>query len=391
MSEMWLGLRPNDILFFRGPEPFNAGETGYVRSEFPPTPQVLQGAIRTALLEANGIRLQDYIEDNARNERERAVLDAVGKAGQHDEMGLDLRGPFLLHEDELLLPAPLDLIASDANVVRLAPSAAPLSSDLGCVRLPTAIEAAPGAKSVEGQWLPARIVEKHLRGEQTQKTHLFNPLAADSSIPVRSRAQYEPKVGIARDRRSQTVVEGMLYAIAPLRLGENLRLAIHVAGIPEESELPFALQLGGEGRFALVERLERPSLPSGHRDEVLRQIDETGRFRLILLQPALFDQGWLPDGFERRTIDNTDCWQGTLLGIDCTLTSACVEKPRRVGGWDLKTGAPKPVRECVPAGSVYFFETDASGREVVEALDNRKIGGWSRIGFGHSVVGVWEK
>ena len=51
---------PIDTLFFRGSVPMEAGQH-YVVSMFPPPVSVLEGAIRTCVLEEHGINIQDYL------------------------------------------------------------------------------------------------------------------------------------------------------------------------------------------------------------------------------------------------------------------------------------------------------------------------------------------
>lgn len=387
MRGAWISLRPNDILFFRGSDPFNAGETGYVQSEFPPTPQVMQGAIRTALLEASSVSLAGYAEWKNEGASAGAILEAVGRPGQHDEMGLDLRGPFLEVDGGMYVPAPLDLVSAEDRMRRLSPGGSPTETDIGRVRLPEPEDASVQVSSLAGKWLAVEALTRHLTGDQVEKKSLFDPFASPEGELNHARALAEDKVGLKRNAATLAAEEGMLYTIVTRRLGARLRLLMQVEGIPDECALPEVLSLGGEGRFAWVDTMDMPAGMSAHRDEVARRIDLSGEFRLVFLQPAQFERGWLPDGCDQRRVDGVDCWPGTLRGIDCTLVCACLDKPKMVGGWDIHRGEAKPVHALVPAGSVYFFTTGASGREVVEALDGAKLGGSSRIGFGHCVVG----
>ncbi len=129
MTATWLGLDPNDILFFRGPEPFNAGESGYVKSEFPPTPRTLQGALRAAFLEANGVDINEYVRGDATD----PIVEALGRADE--EIKLDLRGPYLTRDGGLCVPAPLDLVERDGVLGRRAPAEDAVTTDIGKVRL----------------------------------------------------------------------------------------------------------------------------------------------------------------------------------------------------------------------------------------------------------------
>lgn len=376
MEAAWLGLAPNDTLFFRGPEPFDAGESGYVASEFPPTPRTLQGALRAAILEANGVDMSEYVNGDSTG----PLIEALGKADE--EIKLDLRGPYPTRNSKLCVPAPLDLAQRDGEVFSLAPEDGQTTTDLGSIRL---LGDPDGATRVEGGWLLLEDLERLLAGEKVRAGNLFSLLEADGGGFF-----MEPKVGLARDRASRAAAEGKLYAILTLRAGENTGFAVSIEGLPPQAQLPETVKLGGEGRFAWSSGMEPP--PTGtHREAVASRIDGAGSFRLVFLQPALFGGGWLPDGFEKENDRGGVCWRGELAGIECSLVSAVVDKPPRIGGWDMKNRRPHPLEPHVPAGSVYFFEADGvTGAEVVEALDDAKVGRHANMGFGHVLVGGWR-
>ncbi|MGH3145090.1 MAG: type III-B CRISPR module-associated protein Cmr3 [Rubrobacter sp.] len=370
---VWLELEPNDILFFRGPEPFNAGETGYVKSEFAPTPRTLQGALRAAFLKANGVDMEGYVRGDATS----PMVEALGRADE--EIKLDLRGPYLTTDGRLCVPAPLDLVERDGVLLLRAPGEDAVTTDIGKVRL---FAPSHGATDVEGKWLPLEDLERLLAGSEVSADDLFSPLGTS--------LHQEPKVGLARDVGSRVAAEGMLYTILTLRAVENAGFAVSIEGLPPEAQRPELLKWGGEGRFVWSRKMEAPTTGT-HREEVASQIDQTGRFRLVFLQPALFDGGWLPDGFEREeTESGVVRWRGDLAGIRCELVSAALGKPRRIGGWDMKNRRPHPLKPHVPAGSVYFFETGATGGSMVEALDGAKVGRHGNMGFGHVLVGGWR-
>jgi CRISPR-associated protein Cmr3 len=369
---VWLGLEPNDILFFRGPEPFNAGESGYVASEFPPSPRTLQGALRAAFLEANGVDMSEYVNGASTG----PLIEALGRADE--EIKLDLRGPYLISDGRLCVPAPLNVAEREGALISLSPAGSPTMTDLGAVRL---LDPANSAPKVVKKWLPLADVEGLLAGRKVPEEKLFSPLGAN--------LYQEPKVGLARDTRSLAAAEGMLYTILTLRAGEKTGFAVSIGGLPPEAQLPEVVKLGGEGRFAWSSRMEATAL-GAHREEVASRIDEHGKFQLVFLQPAHFGGGWLPDGFEEEDTESLVRWRGELAGIECTLVSAVLDKPRPIGGWDMKTKRPHPLEPHVPAGSVYFFETrGASGDEIVEALDDAKLGSHTNMGFGHVLVGGW--
>lgn len=377
MATEWLGLEPNDVLFFRGPEPFNAGESGYVASEFPPTPRTLQGAVRAAFLEANGVDMNEYVDGASTG----PIVEAIGRADE--EIKLDLRGPYIIKDGKLCVPAPLNLAEKEGKLESLPPDESPTATDIGDVRL---LEQPDGASRVEGKWLPLADLENLLAGGDVSPDELFTPLGEDGGGFFE-----EPKVGLARDRASRTAAEGMLYSIATLRAGKGMGFAAGVGGLPAEARfrLPEILKWGGEGRFVWSSEMEAPKTGT-HREAVASRIDATRKFCLVFLQPALFGGGWLPNGFEREEAEDGVRWRGELAELECDLISAVLDKPRRIGGWDMKNRRPHPLKPHVPAGSVYFFETPEAGGSVVAALDDAKVGENTNMGFGQVLTGGWR-
>lgn len=428
MSDTWLKLVPNDVLFFRGTEPFNAGETGYVRSQFPPSPTVIQGAIRTGLLEANGVSIKDYVNRDERLQAEHPrLLELVGSPGHGFEASrkhafagykpatLDLVGPFVAVGDEVLIPAPSDLArpkgAQSAGVVYLAPSDDTILSDLGRIRLIRPVTQGNGqaVETVKDAWLRLneRTLQAYLTGQELETGDLveltvsYNRRTLEGRIDenARRRVHMEAKVGLALQEKSRTAVEGMLYYISPLRFGDDVSLLVGIRNDLGELKLPDFLALGGEGRFVSVQEAQAVHLSLSRREEVQGMIDQTHRFKLTLLQPAIFapesadaqesPDAWLPGGFSKVSHGSYDCWEGDLGGIHCRLIGASISRYQEIGGWDIALKRASGTYRAVPAGSVYFFETEASGEDVLQALHNQKIGRFSQLGFGHCIIGGW--
>ncbi len=415
MADTWLKLTPNDILFFRGTEPFNAGETGYIRSQFPPSPSVIQGAVRTGLLEANGVDLRDYTSNySGILSSKSALMELVGPPKHGFEvagaMQLDLLGPFVVLDREVLLPVPFDLVKRKVqdgdNLLYLSPMDNPLKCDLGNLRTPSAKEAT-AVETLKGSWLRTKddILRSYLTGkplsisEATVKlleSEIAEQHSNGFSSTINSRVHSEHKVGLALQERTKIAQEGMLYYISPLRFGEDVHLVVGLRNDLQNLRLPDILHLGGEGRFVVVEKTSPINLPFPN--EVVDKINSSTphRFKLVLLQPTIFlqddsekESSWLPNGFSKSTHDGYDCWEGELGGLRCRLISACVPGYHKIGGWDIARNAPSGTYRAVPAGSVYFFETEASGEDVVRALHDQKIGSFSKLGFGHCIIGGW--
>ncbi len=115
----WVFIRPRDVWMFRDSKPFAAGQSFVARSMFPPTPQTMQGVLRTHYLEANAVDFHAY----ARRQVDQRILKAIGGPatdGVAADVGeLKITGPFVAKRAdgkvERWYPAPLDLLWNKRN------------------------------------------------------------------------------------------------------------------------------------------------------------------------------------------------------------------------------------------------------------------------------------
>jgi CRISPR-associated protein Cmr3 len=207
----------------------------------------------------------------------------------------------------------------------------------------------------------------------------------------------ELRPGIGMEYSRNRVKEGMLYFARHVRLYENVSLGIEVSGLESLDspwELPTLASLGGEGRAV---RLEEGPLPPWHRppDSLRDKVTTSSRFKLVLTQPAWFQKGWYPDWLD------PDSGLRSYNGLTAQWMAARIERPVKIGGWDMVAGRPKPLRAFVPAGSVFYFKLQAQGDAgaVFRAFWNRCLSqnptdngqpeAFDQIGFGHGLVGNW--
>jgi CRISPR-associated protein Cmr3 len=85
--------------------------------------------------------------------------------------------------------------------------------------------------------------------------------------------------------------------------------------------------------------------------------------------------------------------QGEYKGIEVTLKAAAISRYQTIGGWDVAYNRPKPTYRAVAAGSVYYFETQASPEKILDAFHWQNLADDpqnAQIGFGLSLVGTWN-
>ncbi len=171
--------------------------------------------------------------------------------------------------------------------------------------------------------------------------------------------------------------QGKLTKVKRLALAAEAELngmSIHAGPAP----------LGGERRVMhwYANDANLPGIPA----DLVDKIADAGCCRLILLTPACFVNGWLPDWLLQKR------W-----GITPELEAVIVGKPQTVSGWSFEPPiGPKPTRRLVPAGSVYFLRLGsdkAAIRDWVEHIWLKNVSDSQEdklSGFGLTAVGVWD-
>lgn len=400
-------ILPLDTLFFRDPRPFTAGEGTDAQGIFPPTPMAVQGMIRSKLMSppCNQSCLPYQHKDEC------PITKVAGKPGGPPG-SLLIQGLWLMHDKHWLLPSPLDLIcekteepsqtgeSEESKTITpqtFKPSANPTQqsnlpfSELRPLRPPE-------------EWLKENKdfsgVSGYLTWEAFEKYLLDDPLTLTPKKDLWPNGQLfleELRPGIKMEYKRNRVEEGHLYFARHTRLQDHVSLGVTLEGLGETKfAKSFLANFGGEGRGVIVESTSEPLWRSWP-DKLLKGITETGRFKLVLTQPAWFREGWLPGWIDKDT-------GKAFKEVTFTLVAARVERSIKIGGWDLVKKDQKPLRAFVPAGSVYYFQLDNKdhakvimncfwNKSISENPKNEKgqaIEAFEKIGFGHVLVGTWS-
>jgi CRISPR-associated protein Cmr3 len=138
--------------------------------------------------------------------------------------------------------------------------------------------------------------------------------------------------------------------------------------------------LGGERRIVswLKGKATFPACP----DEIKNRIVTEKACRLILLTPAILEQGFKPT------------WLKTARGLNVVVEAIAVNRTQVISGWDFIKRKPKPTRRMCPAGTVFFLKLSDGdiGKWINEIwfhcvsdeLQDRKDG------FGLAALGTWN-
>lgn len=337
-------VRPTDTLFVRGNLAF--GESGeHGASVMPPPPSLFAGAFRSALLGRDAAALARFA---ARRPTGHAALDAcLGTAERPGSFRLSWLSLAASHAGRIepIVPLPADMTLIDGRCSPLVPTAWPAGvQSAGALPLRAVLRTVTAAKPDGGIFLRETGLRAYLRGELPAPAQW---LRHDALM------RRDPRLGIGMDVDTRTAARSQLYTTEGFAFSpqsgpfETTGFLVGIQGMDGLLPPEGLLRLGGDGRSATWQqvRIEPPRCD-------LRAIERHGRFRLVLNTPAVFRQGWLPDGV-------TPAGDGLQLrgeGFCARLACASVGRRETVSGWDLLAGKPKPARAAAPAGSVYWFD-----------------------------------
>lgn len=321
-----------DTLFFRDGKPFSLGEETWAEGLFPPSPSVLYGALRSLYFSLHPHEMV--------------------KAGLDDDpsQNLQIKGLYFLINDKLHITCPLDYMQEKQGKEPCLLQLQPLPDNI------TGSSAKLGHCLVPPKGTQVENIEG-LMDDETLEEYALNNKAELAINPWSKYLQVEPKVGIGRNKITNTTREGLLYRVGMVRPanseGEHIKrlsIVIDFEGLPATDTLPKQgfFKLGGEGKAVRYEVFEPAlELPS----QVVAGQDI---FKLLLLTPALFDNGWCPASI------NPNTGKGTLSidsqkTVEVELLAAATGKPVPIGGFDMKAKLPKYMLKAVPAGTTYYF------------------------------------
>jgi CRISPR-associated protein Cmr3 len=364
-----LFIEPQDVWLFRDGRPFDAGSAHRAESLFPPSPIVLQGAIRSHQLVLKNVDLT-----NPRQIRE-AVGESLTFDGALNLNGLTLSGPFLARRKsdgsiERLYPMPADVYQLKSGGFK---AASLHSRTLELVCGTSSLLLRPGGDAGKPdeslRWLTEEDLKKYFAGES------FEGVRADELY------EKENRFGIGRNEQ-RVVKQSMLYEAEFVRLRAGVGLLVDMDGYNDAGWEAGLMQLGGESRAARYETvasvpmLSQPSTPPPC-------------FKIYFVTSAYFSDGVEPKPKpEMNSSDpnlKTKLWEN-FFGGEVALGTVAVRGYETLGGFHWAKNpnsheAHRPSRRYVPAGSVYYFK-NISGTKIPESLT--EFG--AEIGFGRFIL-----
>lgn len=389
-------IEPLDVLLFRESKPFSGGEDHLARSVFPPPPSTVYAALRSHLLSISFGRFEAFKQGKD------VPADLANEIGSPERFGILALHHLLIARRkelpksnqeistvELFYPMPSDV----AEVKGSKPPQYALIKPAGDFPVHTNLlqglehlwfhkdmhlEAANG-------WITNVGMQRYLQGKAHSSESFFP--AEEVINSHKTLFEREERTGIARDRTMRSAREGLLYSIEYIHLKEGVGFFAEFSGTKLLSDFG-VINLGGDRRPA---RYQLAQAISPTLDKVKEHIAEHKRFKLVLVTPALFENGWRPRWIDERTLD------GSFGDVRIKLKASALNRSVGIGGFDLVRQFPKPIHRFVPAGSVYFYEVlDGDVDKVLETFHAKSLSEdmpdfpeTAKQGFGYSLIGGW--
>lgn len=376
-----LALVPRDGLFCKDGRGWHTSASGRGHGLDWPWPSTVLGALRSAWGRGEEARTgQHFGPEEWRGETAALQLERT----------LVLRRPpgARWTSTHRVWPAPSDALwlEGDANAHRLDPEPP---------RLRTLGRDDDDAR--EALWVPAlEEAAKPLPWPRWWSDERFGGWLAGRSVPA-----HDPERAFDVSRRVQvhvgirpesfTADEGVLFSHDVVETLEgDAEWAIGFEALLPAGDTPAVATLGSDSRLAQIEPLpEEVFCPPAAVLDTFRA--GSAGLRLVIVTPACFEKGWLPDRFEQRGREI----RGRLgmVNSEMVLRAAMVPRPVHISGWDMAAAAPKPTSRMVPPGAVYFFERadgEVFGEADACALWLAVLGARADEGFGRVVPGVWS-
>jgi CRISPR-associated protein Cmr3 len=320
-------IKALDTLFFRDGKPFTMAEETWANSLFPHfSPSVLLGALRSSYGAENRI---DYL--------------TINKATK----SLSIKNFGLLCNNKFTFSLPLDLIGYEGSTEKLE-LIDNLSSSNPFSKLLMSPKQFPKPDELGNYRLTLTDFNNYLSGK-TDFHYEHIDKNENTVLNIDEFISIEPKIGIGRERATNTTRKGALYRVGMTRLegkdkGNILSVYAMIEGLNMNNNN--IIRLGGEGKTASY------TISTKQLNVIKpKEWENTEGFKLYLSTPAIFDKGIIP-----KWIDDKKDMTGEIAGIKIKLLTCSVGRNLSFGGFDMESNNPKFMKKAVPSGSVYYFE-----------------------------------
>jgi CRISPR-associated protein Cmr3 len=346
-------LEPVDVLYLRGNRLFG-GPGEHAEAQMPPWPSVVAGAIRSRILADRQVDLSRFASGDCDDPEILRVLGTPDRPGSF-RLGFLALCRVSGADARCALAPPADLFVKSSEPGRAASSSllpVPVSTLEG-ISLSPALSHIP----VNSGSLPSKGGDDYWLSEEAFSSYVAGDSIDPCTLVARSELwRHDWRLGIAINHNSRTAEAHQLYTTETVAMTRGVAFLVGVWGAGSLLPADGLVRLGGDGRACTMQVCAPPA-------QSWRRVPEGDRFRVILLTPGLFPQGWTPA--------NGRCQDGPVIRLDtfeARLLGAAVGRGRVVSGWDAARNRPKNALRTAPAGSVYWFERVKGDMRTLERM-----------------------
>ena len=379
MNAEYRFIEPVDVLYLRGNRLFGEGGE-HAEALMPPWPSLFAGALRSRILVDRGVNLASFAQKGEADDDVIRILGTPKSPGPfriaHVSLARRINGGV-----EWFMPVPSDVVIFDRGtsgsnpkleIHRLA------ALDLTAIRPVVISNPGPRAPLLRaagpGKPEPGYLISMHgwlayLQGKD---------LSAEQFIHHSKLWKNDRRLGIALNFHSRTAAEGRIYTTDAVAMCKDCGFLVGVQNSGGLLPANGLIRLGGDGRGASMEKISSESLPE--------YLPHGPIFRMILMTPGVFADGWIPPGLIRENGDFCLSYRG----FKARLVASAVSRYEVASGWDIAAQKPKPALRLTPAGSVYWFER--LGGDICVLKDLLEEGLWPLIAQdpGHAPAAALE-
>lgn len=372
---MIIEINAFDTLFFRDGRPFVMGEDHWTNSIFPPNMSTIYGALRTAYFIEN-MKVFEKLRVNNELNTEKDPTKNLRIKKMFYRIKNDDNANFYYN-------MPLDLIAlkEESNIERYkSEESKKYKVHLLKIKQNKYISSNPltyllyydqPVKSITDGIINKYMIEDYIKGE-TDKIEAC--MISDYLLD-------EAKIGIGIDKNLGISKESRLYRI-DFKRPKDLSLIVEFDGLEIKEES--VIRIGGEGKYVSYRECKEYMLISDSFN-VIKDVNINNRFKISLLTPAIFKNGWIPMWINEEDF----IFESGKFKIK--LVAAAIGKYILIGGYDIANNKPKLMLKAVPAGSTYYFEiVEGNSKDIIEYFHMKSISDiMQNEGYGISFVSKW--
>lgn len=373
-----LALRPVDSFFFKGHMMSEMGVPSQWSGMFPPRPNTVYGALRSA-----------YIHRHSTFE----IFAQEGDSGVQRWMGSPRRmGDFrqkallLRKGEDILLPVPMDYRIHNKGAEPLALQRNRMS--LSHVKTEFTLVRMEGLKDIDhrGQYIALSQWRDAIH-EQKAITHIISQTSVVDNYL---------KTGISINSSTSRAEDHHFFQMKMMTMSQDCSLVSLVSDkdAPNFSDITM-VSLGAENRpWSLAQESSNFSIWTHEQlIEMGERLQRTRIARIILLTPLV-----VPENVSFFENDRASAWNDQLIdGVEVRILTWSTGRSDLYGGWDIVRNRPKTRQTMLPAGTVFYVQVRESdiptlvkncqGVHLFSNLEQDR----SQEGFGFAVITAYNQ